>query len=122
MTQTTPKLIRRVLSDEALTRGLGDIEARMIVDWLVGWAEYLMDLHPNMQVAEEQLDKWCMKARAIGRFIRLWEEDSTRPAAMQLAGVERFPWPLPDGSLPVADVLEQILAWESRYSTSLTLS
>ena len=30
-------LIRHVLRDEALTRGLGDIEARMLAEWVADW-------------------------------------------------------------------------------------
>ena len=37
------ELIRHVLRDEALTRGLGDIEARMLVEWLADWTELLSD-------------------------------------------------------------------------------
>ena len=33
--------IRTMVRDESLTRGLGDVEARMLVDWLVDWAELL---------------------------------------------------------------------------------
>ena len=31
--QSTP-LVRHILRDEAVTRGLGDVEARMVVEWL----------------------------------------------------------------------------------------
>ena len=35
---STP-LVRHVLRDESVTRGLGDIEARMLVEWLADRAE-----------------------------------------------------------------------------------
>ena len=33
-TECCDPMIRHVLRDEAITRGLGDIEARMLMEWL----------------------------------------------------------------------------------------
>ena len=43
MATSCDTLIRHVLRDEALTRGLGDIEARMLMEWLADWTELLAD-------------------------------------------------------------------------------
>src|SRR5947207_2362141 len=43
----TDAMVRSVLRDEALTRGLGDIEARMLMEWLANWTELLADAARN---------------------------------------------------------------------------
>ena len=44
-------LIRGIVRDEALTRGLGDIEARMLVEWVVHWAELLAEAAQSFEDA-----------------------------------------------------------------------
>ena len=40
-------LVRHILRDEAVTRGLGDVEARMIVEWLADRAEQAAVVAPT---------------------------------------------------------------------------
>lgn len=105
-------LVHRVLADEALTRGLGDEEARVLVEWLVEKTEWLERNAPADAAAE--VGRWCRRCRAIGRFVALWNQRATRGAALQLAGAERFNWPLPDGAVVPCDLMADILDWEDR--------
>jgi hypothetical protein len=108
-------LVRHVLRDEALTRGLGDIEARMLAEWIADWAELLVE------AAQTEVDAWsCVKrlsrrGRAIGRFVQLWNAPKGRGAAIQLAATERFSWPLPCADIEPADLMHHILTWENQH-------
>jgi hypothetical protein len=108
-------LLRHVLHDEGLTRGLGDAEARMLVEWLVDWAELLADIAESEDEAWQRLRQLCQRARAISRFVSLWSEQASRGAATQLAATERFTWPLPSESLDPGELMGRILDWESRH-------
>ena len=44
-------LLHHILSDERLTRGLGDEEARVLIEWLVEQAEELMTLENQEEAA-----------------------------------------------------------------------
>jgi hypothetical protein len=110
---TTP-LLRQVLHDEALTRGLGDEEARILIEWLVDWAELLEQEAECAATARDGMRSICRKARGIGRFVRLWSYDDARGAATQLAGAEQFTWPLPVTDEDPAEMMLRILAWEDR--------
>jgi hypothetical protein len=112
--QSAP-LLRHVLRDEGLTRGLGDVEARMLVEWLVDWAELLADICGSEEEAWHKLHSLCRRARAIGRFVLLWSERSSRGAAAQLAAAERFTWPLPVAAVEAGELMGHILDWESRH-------
>jgi hypothetical protein len=106
-------LMMRVLTDDALTRGLGDEEARLLVEWLVERAESLSEeLEPDD--AERELTRLKRRARSWSRFVSLWSEPRSRGAAIQLAGVERYTWPLPEGPLEPFELMENILDWEGR--------
>src|SRR5262245_66566525 len=63
-------LLRHVLRDEALTRGLGDIEARMLVEWLTDWTELLAEAARNEDDAWSCVERLCRRGRAIGRFVQ----------------------------------------------------
>ncbi len=109
-------LIRGIARDESLTRGLGDVEARMLVDWVVDWAELLSDAARTEDDAARLVNRLTRRGRAIGRFVQLWCLPKHRSAATQLAATERFTWPLPaDGRVPPADLMEHILNWESQH-------
>jgi len=108
-------LIRSMVRDDSLTRGLGDVEARMLVDWLVDWAELLGDGARNDPDAEVLVARLCRRGKAISRFVQLWAEPRTRGGAMQLAAVERFTWPLPEQGVDSADLMHAILAWENAH-------
>jgi hypothetical protein len=105
-------LLAPILLDEALTRGLGDAEARMLVEWLVDRAEHCVDEAPSR--ASTEVDQLCRRARSIRRFVTLWFQDKGRGAACQLAATERFPWPLPGGEVDPCDLMHSILSWESQ--------
>jgi len=113
MPNASDAILRGIARDESLTRGLGDEEARMLVDWLVGWAEILGDAARTPQEAEKLAARLCRRGRAIGRFVQLWAEPKSRGSAAQLAATERFAWPLPAAHrTDPADLMEHILGWE----------
>jgi hypothetical protein len=92
-----------ILADEALTRGLGDAEARMLVEWLVDQAEAGREVRPL-----------CRWARAISRFVYLWCYVESHGPAIQLAASERFEWPLPATWVDPCELMEQILEASAR--------
>ena len=107
-------LLRHVLQDEGLTRGLGDAEARVVIEWLVDWAEILAE------DAESEEDAWagirllCRRARGIARFVSLWFQAQSRAAAIQLAATERFSWPFPKKDEEPIELIVRLLVWEDR--------
>jgi hypothetical protein len=106
-------LLDHILSDEALTRGLGDPEARVLVEWLVEQAErFGRGARSDATVGAEVL-RLCRRARAIARFVILWCHHNARGAAVQLAGAERFGWPLPTTAVDPCELMSGILAWEA---------
>jgi hypothetical protein len=109
-------MLRQILDNEALTRGLGDPEARLLVEWLVGEAEILAD----MELEEDQL-AWeihclCERGRLLSRFVLLWCYRSNWGAACQLAATERFSWPLPSTAMDPCELMEQILGYEANLA------
>jgi hypothetical protein len=104
-------LLSPILADDAVTRGLGDPEARILVEWLVDRAEELQ-MQASADAAREAIQRLCRRARAIGRFVALWNQEQDRAAACQLAATERFSWPLPNTSVDPCDLMQQILEWE----------
>jgi len=111
--QSTP-LLRHVLGDEAITRGLGDEEARILVEWLVEWAELLADELESDEAAWDGIRVLCRRARGFSRFVTLWSCYDSRGAAAQLAAAEQFEWPLPVDDEDPADLMQRILKWEDR--------
>jgi hypothetical protein len=109
---STP-LVRHILRDEAVTRGLGDVEARMIVEWLAERAEQAAAIMPTEAAAWASVRAACGRARVIATFVRLWTTGN-RGAALQLAGAERLHWPLPPGDVDPGELMETILAWVDR--------
>jgi hypothetical protein len=108
-------LIRNLVRDDSLTRGLGDIEARMLVEWVVDWAELLIDASQTEADANSLLNRLSRRGKAIGRFVQLWTEPESRGAASQLAAVERFEWPFPTHRVEPADLMQHILNWENQH-------
>ena len=104
-------LLNFILSDERLTRGLGDAEARVLVEWLVEQAE---ELTRTASAAEaDRAVRWlCRRSRAVAHFVRLWCHDRARGAAGQLAAAERFAWPLPPAGADPCDLMQTIVSWE----------
>lgn len=116
MSNANDLILRGIARDESLTRGLGDEEARMLIDWLVGWAELLTETARTSADAERLAARLCRRGRAISRFVQLWLEPRSRGSAAQLAASERFTWPLPSGQrTDPADVMEHILNWERQH-------
>ena len=108
-------LLRHVLRDEGLTRGLGDIEARMLVEWVADWTELLVEAARTEDDAWSCVNRLSRRGRAIGRFVQLWNQPSDRGAAAQLAAVERFTWPLPSADVDSPDLMHHILTWENQH-------
>lgn len=111
--QSTP-LVRYILRDEAVTRGLGDVEAQMIVQWLAGRAEQIAVTSANEETAWARVRQVCRRARTIAAFVRLWSTPGMRGAALQLVGAERLHWPLPAGNFDPGELMEGILEWNDR--------
>ncbi len=105
-------LLSPILDDEALTRGLGDMEARVLVEWLVEQAERLAG-ETDEGPACAEIGRLCRRARSIARFVYLWYRRGDRGAAHQLAAAERFTWPLPTEYMDPCDLMQWILAWET---------
>jgi hypothetical protein len=106
-------LLAPILQNEALTRGLADPEARVLVEWLVEQAERLAEVSVSQSAGMVEVQRLCRRARAIGRFVSLWCHDSDRRAAMQLAGAERFSWPLPTTAMDPCELMGRILTAEA---------
>ncbi len=110
-------LLSQILDDEALTRGLGDPEARVLIEWLVEEAERLEETRAD---AGPEVRRLRRRARALSRFVLLWCLRRDRGAAVQLAAVERFAWPLPDDAdADPCDLMQQIVGWEGENSRKL---
>jgi hypothetical protein len=105
-------LLRPILEDDGLTRGLGDAEARVLVEWLVDRMEACDAGGGSEEMTRDELTFWCRRARAIGRFVMLWCYKNDHGAACQLAATERFPWPFPPTDADACDLMIDILAWE----------
>ncbi|HEY8503986.1 MAG TPA: hypothetical protein VIL46_05350 [Gemmataceae bacterium] len=105
-------LLGPILRDEAITRGLGDPEARLLIEWLVDWAELLAETMPTEEEARGQVERLCRRARAIAHFVRLWGDPRSRGAAVQLAAAERLGWPLPAGDVDPVELMRQIVSCE----------
>jgi hypothetical protein len=107
-------LFRPILGDDALTRHLGDAEARMLVEWLVERAERLA----RAPEASAQVAALCRRGRAISLFVGLWCYRAERGAAAQLANAERFRWSLPPADVDPCALMERILRAEERSTSA----
>ena len=105
-------LLGQILADEALTRNLGDAEARVLVEYLVDQAEHLAETIP-LHEAVGEVRRLCRRGRAISRFVTLWCLECSRGAAGQLAAAERFTWPLPAASIDPCELMQDIVSWEA---------
>jgi hypothetical protein len=100
-----------ILDDEALTRHLGDAEARVLVEWLVEQAESLGEIG-SIEQARAELARLCRRGRVMARFVRLWCLEDLPGAASQLVAAERLDWPLPDGPIDPDRLMQQLVDWE----------
>jgi hypothetical protein len=112
----TKPLLSHILDNDALTRGLGDAEARMLVEWLVEQAETSAESAATESMLTQAIIRLCRRGRAIGRFVGLWCDRGSRGAAGQLAVAEGFTWPLPQPDDEPYEIMQGILVWESHYS------
>jgi len=103
-------LLNQIARDESLVRGLGDAEARLLIDWLVDRAEELLADNANSRACLQRL---CGRGRALARFVYLWCYENAPGAAAQLAAVERFAWPLPTAWIEPCELMHSILECES---------
>ncbi len=110
----TKPFLNQILDNDALTRGLGDPEARVLVEWLVEQVERLVGSAETETLARAEVQRLCRRARAIGRFVGLWCHLHARGAAGQLAAAERFTWPLPEAAADPCELMQDILDWEAR--------
>jgi hypothetical protein len=105
-------VLKPILDDEALTRHLGDAEARVLVEWLVEEIEQFGLAHPP-DVVDAEVKRLCRRGRGLARFVRLWSHEDAYGAATQLAASERFYWPLPDGPIDPWLLMQRLVTWES---------
>ena len=110
--QSNP-LLRGILNDDALTRGLGDAEARVLVEWLVDAAERLAET-ATPEIATREVLRLRLRGRSVARFVQLWSLDHDWGSALQLAATERFPWPMPDTALDPCELMQEIVFWETQ--------
>ncbi len=111
----TKPLLSHIVDNDALTRGLGDAEARLLVEWLVEQAERWAQTAPPEPVLAQTILRMCRRGRAIGRFVGLWCRRESRGAAGQLAVAERFTWPLPQPEDEPYEIMQAILQWEDEH-------
>lgn len=107
-------MLNLILDDEALTRGLEDAEARLLVEWLADWSERLSGCCPTQTEALIRLEHLRKRGRAIRQFVELWCHRQAFGAAAQLAGAERFRWPLPDSEADPWELMHSILDFEDQ--------
>lgn len=108
------QLLYPILHDENLTRGLGDPEARLLVEWLVEQIEGRLAEAWGVSLLRHEIHNLHQRARRISRFVRLWCLDRQPAAAVQLAATEQLPWPLPTGEIDPCDLMNNILTWEGQ--------
>lgn len=105
-------LLDTILRDESLTRGLGDAEAQLLIEWLVDWAELLIGSMEHEAEARLQIERIRLRARAVARYVSLWSVPGSRGAAYQLAAAERFPWSPPSSLTDSFSLMQRILSLE----------
>ncbi len=107
-------LLVPILTNDALTRGLGDPEARILVEWLVDQAEQLASGVVDENHVRVRVQRLLRRGRGISRFVTLWCYHRQRGAACQLAAAERFTWPLPsDRDVDPCELMQAILDCEA---------
>jgi hypothetical protein len=106
-------LLRAILRNEGLTRGLADPEARMLVEWLVDQTEQQARVETDEKAAQVWVERLCRRAQSISRFVGLWCHTRERGAAVQLAAAERVTWPLPTRTVDPCELMQTILTREA---------
>lgn len=106
------QILSPILDNDRITRGLADPEARVLIEWLVWQAERFAQHISCSEQVLALVEKLCLRARAISRFVSLWSDPAMRGAALQLAATERFAWPLPKIEMEPCDLMLDILDYE----------
>jgi hypothetical protein len=109
---STHPLLRPVLDDEALTRGLLDPEARLLVEWLAEYGERLLERGLEGDEGVRLMAERQRRGRAVARFVELWCYRGSRKGALQLAAAERADWPLPAGPADPCELMQEVLDTE----------
>ena len=120
MPTLTKLLLSHILDNDLLTRGLGDPEARVLVEWLVDQAERIANDAATETAAQKKIKHLCRRGRAIGRFVGLWSQPRARGGAGQLAVAEGFTWPLPPPVAEPCEIMQAILTWETDHPPAAT--
>jgi hypothetical protein len=107
-------MLNLILDDEALTRGLEDTEARLLIEWLADWTERLSRRCTSQTEVLIRIERLRKRGRAIRQFVELWCHRRAQGAAAQLAGAERFRWPLPDPDADPWELMHFILDFEDQ--------
>ncbi len=110
---STHAMLRMVLMDERLTHGLGDEEARLLVEWLTDWLE-----SPHAPQDWPTFQRRWGRARTAAKFVWLWCYCHSRGAAAQLTAAENLEWPFPAADADPAEVMQEILDWEGDGTTA----
>lgn len=113
-TVRTRPLLNLILHDDALSRGLEEAEARVLVEWLADWAERYAGAATEESDALARIERLRRRGRAIRQFVTLWCHEHDEAAAIQLASSERFTWPLPESDADPWELMQDIVQWEER--------
>jgi len=106
-------MVNLILDDEALTRGLGDEEARLLIEWLADWAERIAGRSATDADVLARVERLRRRGRTIRQFVELWCHQYDYGAALQLAATERCRWPANDPYADPWNLMHQILDYES---------
>ena len=104
-------LMNRILTDEAMTRLLGDDVARVLVEWLADAADRIPD-GPEETVAAK-VEALRQRGRVLSRFVRLWCYEADHAAATQFAATERLTSALPSGWADPYRLMQKLVAHEA---------
>lgn len=107
-------LLNMILRDEALTRGLDDQEARVLIERLAELSDRCAVRGSDAGDLLLRIERLRRRGRAIRQFIDLWCHRGEHAAAIQLAASERFRWPLPEPDADPWLLMHSILDWEDR--------
>ncbi len=88
-------LLNLILHDDALTRGLEDPEARVLVERLAELSERCGERGTDASDMLMRTERLRRRGRAIRQFIDLWCHRGEHAAAIQLAASERIPLAAP---------------------------
>lgn len=115
----TRQLINRVLCDEGLTRGLGDAEAKILVEWLVEWFELLTESRLAAETFTPIWQQLCYRCRVFARLVALWCHQSGWAGALQLAACERLEFAPPRSLTDPCELMQQLLDTEDARLSAL---